>query len=223
MVLLDAVLVYRINDPAAFVLSQKHLKPAIDRMFRAAAVNVAAGQRLNDFLVAQTSGDAQSIDAIRGIVRDRLLNNMNGRLKALDAQGDGFGVEIERIDLTAYLPPEAKLAFDSVLTASQKADQNVAAANTAAELRRQGAQREADRRISAAQAVALERTVSANVETTSIVAIERTRGATAGLEQQAYRSGVGDVLRKAGTVIVVDPQSGQRMLITGPSTGRRTR
>lgn len=223
VVLLDAVLVYRINDPAAFVLSQKHLKPAIDRMFRAAAVNVAAGQRLNDFLVAQTSGDAQSIDAIRGIVRDRLLNNMNGRLKALDAQGDGFGVEIERIDLTAYLPPEAKLAFDSVLTASQKADQNVAAANTAAELRRQGAQREADRRISAAQAVALERTVSANVETTSIVAIERTRGATAGLEQQAYRSGVGDVLRKAGTVIVVDPQSGQRMLITGPSTGRRTR
>ena len=217
VVLLDATLIYRITDAAAYVLSQDHVAPAMDRMFRATAVRVTAGQGLNDFLVAQTTGDAQSIDAVRGVVRERLLNGMNGRLKTLNAQGAGLGVEVERIDLTAILPPEAKLAFDSVLTAGQKADQNIAAANTAAELRRQGAQREADRVISAAQAAALERTVSANVDTTSIIAIERTQGARAGLEQQAYRNSIGAVLGKAGAVIVVDPKNGRRILLTGPN------
>jgi len=216
VVLLDATLIYRITDATSYVLSREHVAPAMDRIFRATAVGVTAGQGLNDFLVAQTTGDAQSIDAIRGVVRERLLGGMNNRLKALTAQGAGLGVEIERIDLTALLPPEAKLAFDTVLTAGQKADQNIAAANTAAELRRQGAQREADRVISAAQAAALERTVSATVDTTSIVAIERTSGARTGLEQQAYRNTIGTVLGKAGAVIVVDPKSGRRILMTGP-------
>jgi len=223
VVLLDATLVYRITDAAAYVLSQDHVAPAMDRIFRATAVRVTAGQGLNDFLVAQTTGDAQSIDAIRGVVRERLLNGMNNRLRALDAQGAGLGVEIERIDLTALLPPEAKLAFDSVLTAGQKADQDIAAANTAAELRRQGGQREADRVVSAAQAVALERTVAATVDTTSIVAIERTSGARTGLEQQAYRNSIGTVLGKAGAVIVVDPKSGRRILMNGPNLSTSTR
>ena len=221
VVLLDATLTYRITDATAYVLSRDHVAPAMDRIFRATAVNVTAGQGLNDFLVAQTTGDAQTIDAIRGVVRERLLNGMNNRLKTLNAQGAGLGVEIERIDLTALLPPEAKLAFDTVLTAGQKADQNIAAANTAAELRRQGAQREADRVISAAQAAALERTVSATVDTTSIVAIERTSGARSGLEQQTYRNTIGTVLGKAGAVIVVDPKSGRRILMTGPGMSPR--
>jgi membrane protease subunit HflK len=221
VVLLGATLVYRINDAAAYVLSQSHVAPAVDRMFRASAVQVAAGQRLNDFLVVDpTAGvtGAQSIGAIRGAVRDRLLSTMNQRLKTLDAEGAGLGVEIDRIDMTAYLPPAAKLAFDSVLTAGQRADQNIAAANTAAELRRQGAEREADRLTSAAQAVAIERTTNANVDTTSISAIEQAAGtARSGLEQQTYRNNIGTVLGKAGTVIVVDPQSGQRVLMTGPN------
>jgi regulator of protease activity HflC (stomatin/prohibitin superfamily) len=142
---------------------------------------------------------------------------MNARLKALKAQGAGLGVEIDRIDMTAWLPPKAKLAFDAVLTAGQRADKNIADANTAAELRRQGAEREADRLISAAQAVAIERTTTATVDTTSITAIERTTGARVGLEQQAYRNGIGGVLGKAGSVIVVDPNSGQRILMNGPN------
>ena len=222
VVLLDATLIYRINDAAAYVLSQTHVAPAVDRMFRASAVQVAAGQKLNDFLVVDSvegaATGAQSIGAIRGAVRDRLLATVNQRLKTLEAQGAGLGVEIDRIDMTAYLPPAAKLAFDSVLVAGQRADQNIAAANTAAELRRQGAEREADRLTSAAQAVAIERTTNANVDTTSISAIEQAAGnARSGLEQQAYRNNIGTVLGKAGTVIVVDPQSGQRVLMTGPN------
>jgi membrane protease subunit HflK len=232
VVLLDATLIYRIVDPAAYVLAQDHVAPAVDRIFRASAVRVAAGQNLNDFLVVQSPAGvdgapaaapgAPSIEAIRTAVRERLLNSMNARLKDLTDRGDGLGIEIDRIDLTALLPPQAKLAFDAVLTAAQKADQNIAAANTAAELRRQGAQREADRLLSAAQAVALERTVAATVDTTSITAIERTTGSHAGLAEQAYRNTIGTVLGKAGAVVAIDAGSGQRVLMTGPprpSTG----
>jgi modulator of FtsH protease HflK len=220
VVLLDATLIYRITDPATYVLSQDHVAPALNRVFRAAAVEVAAGQSLNDFLVAQpTSGPAsgQSINAIRAAVRERLLNTMNRRLKALNDQGLGQGVEVDRIDMTAWLPPEAKLAFDAVLTAGQKADQNIAAASTAAELRRQGADREADRLLTTAQATAVERTTAATLDTTSISAIERTSGARAGLAEQAYRASIGQVLGKAGQVIVIDPNSGHRLLLNGPS------
>jgi regulator of protease activity HflC (stomatin/prohibitin superfamily) len=223
VVLLDATLIYRITDPAAYVLSQDHIAQALDRLFRASAVRVAAGRGLNDFLVvSQTAADTsdaggQAVDAMRAATREQLLTNINARLKALNAHGDGLGVEVDRIDMTALLPPQAKVAFDAVLTAGQKADQNVAAANTAAELRRQGAAREADRLLSAAQATALERTVGANVGTTSISAIERTSGARQGLEQQAYRDNVGAVLAKAGSVVVVDPGSGQRIIMSSPN------
>jgi regulator of protease activity HflC (stomatin/prohibitin superfamily) len=221
VVLLDATLIYRITDPAAYVLSQNHVIPALDRMFRATAVGVAAGWTLNDFVVAQDAnanpnGAGSTVSAMRGAVRDQLLARMNGRLKALEAQGAGLGVEIDRIDMTALLPPEAKLAFDQVLTASQKADQDIAAASTAAERRRQGAQREADRSISAAQASAIEASTNANVDTANILAIEQTRGSREALAQQAYRDGVGQVLAKAGSVITVDPRSGARFIIPAP-------
>ena len=44
---------------------------------------------------------------------------------------------------------------------------------------------------------------------------ERTSGARSGLEQQAYRAGIGPVMAKAGTVIVVDPKSGARFIMAG--------
>jgi regulator of protease activity HflC (stomatin/prohibitin superfamily) len=218
VVLLDASLIYRIADPTAYVLAQDHVAPAVDRLFRAAAVEVAAGQSLNDFLVFQSTGDRTgepSIEAVRGAVRDRLLKSLNSRLENLTVRGAGLGIEIDRIDMTAWLPPEAKQAFDAVLTASQKADQDIAAANTSAELRRQGARREADRLISAAEAAALERTVAASVDTASIGAIERTPGSHVGLAEQSYRNTIGGVLAKAGAVVAIDPKSGGRLLTNG--------
>jgi regulator of protease activity HflC (stomatin/prohibitin superfamily) len=217
VVLLDATLIYRITDPADYVLSQDHVSPALDRLFRATAIGVAAGWSLNDFVVTQeTNAPGQSISALRGEVRDQMLSRMNARLKQLDAEGAGLGVEVDRIDLTALLPPRAKLAFDQVPVAQQKADENIASANTAAERRRQGAQREADRSISAAQATAIEATADANVDTSNIVAIEKTRGSREAVEEQTYRSQVAQILGKAGSVITLDPKSGARFIIPAP-------
>ncbi len=225
VVLLDATLTYRIVEPVAYVLSQDHVEAAMDRMFRATAVQVVAGQKLNDFMAVEPSagGNADAVvDARRAAARNRLLNGINARLKALETQGAGLGVVIERIDITPTLPPRARVAYEAVATATQKAEENIAAANNAAELRSQGADQEAERLVSAAQAVAQERITQASVDTRSISAIERSAGAVrTGLEQKAYRDNISSVLAKAGQVIAVDPNSSPRMVISGPNPAAR--
>ncbi len=216
VVVLDAILNYRISDPVSYVLREEHVYPAMDRMFRATAVEVAASQVLNDFVVSG-SGQTLTITSVREAVRQRLQDGLNRRLKELDAKGIGLGVEVQRIDLTPQLPPVAKVAQDQVLAALQKAEQNKAAAQVAGENRRQGADQEALRIKGDAVAVAQERTTQASTDTARITAYEKSAGsARSGLEQRYYRDNIGSVLGKAGSVLVVDPASGQRVLTNGP-------
>jgi regulator of protease activity HflC (stomatin/prohibitin superfamily) len=221
VVFLDAKLTYHIVDPRAYVLSQVHIQPGLDRMFRAAAVRVTAGYGLNDFLVAQPNAvggaGAQSITALRTAVRDDLLSGVNGKLQELNKEGVGFGIQVDRIDLTAWLPPEAKTAFDAVLTATQVADQQVAAARTAAELRRQGAEREGDRVTSAAQATASEGITSASVNTAPIKALaaQETTQNKGTVMLRAYNERIPSIMNSAGSVTLVDPQGGSRFVLPG--------
>jgi regulator of protease activity HflC (stomatin/prohibitin superfamily) len=221
VVLLDAKLIYRIVDPRAYFLSEVHIGPALDRLFRSTAVQVTAGFGLNDFLVAQTATtDAarnQSVVALRAAVRDDFSKVMNAKLAGLADKGVSLGVEVDRIDLTPSLPPEAKVAFDQVLTASQRADQQVAAARTAGELRRQGAQREADRLKSAAEATANETVTSATVDTATIKALigEETNQTRANVMLHAYTDKASEIMNRIGSVTAVDPQGGARIVLPG--------
>lgn len=221
VVLLDAKLIYRIVDPRAYFLSQVHVEPALDRLFRATAVRVTAGFGLNDFLVTQTNapspaGNASAV-ALRAEVRDDFLKVMNAKLAQLNDKGVGIGVEVNRIDLTPTLPPEAKIAFDQVLTATQQADQQVAAARTAGELRRQVAQREADGLVSAAQATANESISSATVDTATIKALDSqiTNQTRESVMFQAYVDRVTQIMNRVGSVTAVDPQGGTRFVLPG--------
>jgi regulator of protease activity HflC (stomatin/prohibitin superfamily) len=221
LVLLDATLIYRITDPRAYIISEAHVAPALDRAFRAAATKVTAQWTLNDFLVAQqsegTAQAGQSITAMRTAVRDDLLREVNSRLEGLAAAGASLGVAVDRIDMTAWLPPEAKLAFDAVLTATQKADQQVAAARTDAERRRQGAQREGDRLLSEAEATANELIVAATVDTAKITAIENeeTDQNREGLLLNYYRAYMSDIMSRIGSANLVGPNSGARLVLPG--------
>src|SRR4029077_10581571 len=58
VVVLSASLIYRITDPMAYALAESHVAPALDRLFRAATVQITAGRGLNEFLVVET-GDEQ--------------------------------------------------------------------------------------------------------------------------------------------------------------------
>lgn len=224
VVLLTASLIYRIDDPIAYALEESHVSPALDRLFRATAVSITAGRNLNDFLVVQTkereADNNQSTIAAaarRSVVRESLLKTMNDRLHALDAAGAGLGVEIEQINLTPSLPPDAKAAFDKVLVATQAADRGVAMARTDAERRRQQADREAEQMVSAAQATATETVSKASVDTASILALvhdERSFQSRDSLLLQQYRARVANIM-STGRVTLVDPKSGVRVVLPG--------
>jgi membrane protease subunit HflK len=220
VVLLNATLIYRINDPISYALAQTHVAAALDRLFRATTVHITAARNLNDFLVVQsnaTAGQDQNMPALRGEVRSSLIQAMNARLHALAEGGAPLGVEIERIDMTAWLPPQAKSAFDAVLIASQTADRGVAVARTDAERRRQEASRLRDQLLADAQARAQEFTSTATVNTAAILALEHeatpeTRGS---LLLREYRAKVADIMNKVGSATLVDPEGGTRMLLPG--------
>ncbi len=218
-VLLDAMLTYRITDPAAYVVARDHVGPALDRLFRTSAIDVAGRQSLDDFLVAQpdrSAGQAvQTVAAIRQKVRDDLLALLNARLAALGNTGAPLGIMVDRIDLTAWLPPQAKLAFDALLVAEQVANQGLALAHTQALRTRQEADRESRRVLDSAQAAAAERISTATAEISPVLALETeaAQPARAGLLMDAYRSRVAAILNSAGEVVVVDGAGGNRLLL----------
>jgi regulator of protease activity HflC (stomatin/prohibitin superfamily) len=231
VVLLSATLIYRIDDPIAYALSQRHVPAALQRIFRASAVYVTAGRDLNQFLVVNnpvssittTGGGATSgaaggrVTALRAEVRDRLLENINDRLQALAGAGASLGVHIERVDMTPWLPPQAKSAFDEVLVAAQSADREVADARTDAERRRQGAAQLSEQLVASAQARAQELVSDAGVNTAGIVALEReeTPMTRSSLLLQDYRSRVAQVMKRVAAVTLVDPKSGARFVMPG--------
>ncbi len=214
-VLLDAVLTWHIADPAAYAVSRDHVALALDRLFRAAAVTVAGRQGLDDFIVVQGDRDDDAQAAKRQQMRDALIASLNGRLAAL---GSPLGVTVDRIDLTAALPPQAKLAFDALLVAGQVADQGIAAAHTTALRTRQEADRETRRVLDSAHAAAAERVSMATSEVSPVLALEAegARPARAGLLLDAYRSRAADILHRAGSVVAVDPSGGNRLILPAP-------
>jgi modulator of FtsH protease HflK len=229
VVLLSATLVYRIDDPIAYALSQRHVAAALQRLFRASAVYVTAGRDLNQFLVVNNPAASTvtavgavvaprgAVTAMRAEIRDRLLEDVNDRLQALASAGAPLGVHVDRVDMTAWLPPLAKSAFDQVLVAAQAADQEVAEARTDAERRRQGAAQLSEQLVASAQARARELVSNAEVDTAGIVALEReeTPMTRSTLLLQQYRSRVGEVMKRVGAVTLVDPKSGVRFILPG--------
>ncbi len=222
VVLLNATLIYRISDPVGYSLAKDHVAAALDRLFRATSVHVTAGRNLNDFLVVQAgtaSGNAAegAVRALRAEIRDAVLQTMNARLRELADAGATLGVEIQRIDMTALLPPDAKSAFDAVLVASQAADRGLAMARTDAERRRQEAERDRDQLLAAAEAAARELVSNADVNTAGIIALEheetpQTRGS---ILLREYRSNVASIMNRVGSATLVDPQNGTRVVLPG--------
>jgi regulator of protease activity HflC (stomatin/prohibitin superfamily) len=213
VVLLDASLIYRISDPAAYYVNQPHVPRALRRAFTAAAVTVVAGHDLDDVLVARPGRMAAgALAALRQEVRESLLAEVNRRLAGL-----ALGVLVTRVDVTAALPPSAKLAFDGVLTAAQLADQGIAAARTEAERTLQQAARDHDRILTEASAAAAERVSTARANVAIVVALEAqaTPATRATLMDRAFRDEAAAVLAKAGRVTTVDPAGGARVILPG--------
>jgi membrane protease subunit HflC len=206
VVLLDVTLTWRVDDPAAYFLAQNHVEPALDRLFRAAAVHVAAGHALDDFLVVDQNRAAAGRAAATARVRDEILAAINDRLRDAAANGASLGIEITRLDLTASLPAAAKLAFDSVLTATQVADQGLAQARTD------------DRLLNVARASAAERVSAARAHTDEVFALasQVKPENRENLLDEVYRDRIAKIVARIGQVTAVDPRGGPRLIL--PST-----
>jgi regulator of protease activity HflC (stomatin/prohibitin superfamily) len=218
----ETTLYYRVTNPGAYLLSRDHVEPALQRLYRASAAMIASGHDLDDFLVARPEDATHAVGADvagrRQALRGGMAAAINERLAALRRESSDLGVEVSRIDMVALLPPLAKAAFDDVLTASQIADQTVAAARTDAAHITQEAQRTYDRSRSEAEAAAEEQVRVASAETADVGVLhgEITPANRDSLLAQYYRDRIGIVLRKIGQVTTIDMRGGQPIIIQGP-------
>jgi regulator of protease activity HflC (stomatin/prohibitin superfamily) len=219
VVVLDATLVWRIRDAAAYVVAADHVPAALRRLYLASALALAARRDLDQFLIArpERGGASAAAQARRQALRGDLAREINARLTALADAGAPLGVEVTRVDADALLPPAAKLAFDSVLDAAQMADQGLAAARTDAERIGQAAARESDRLLDEARAAAAERIAHAREVTAGIAAVASglTPDSRTAVLDQLYRQRLADVLRAAGSVTAVDGTA-SRVILPGP-------
>jgi len=217
-VLLDATLTWRITDAAAYLVARDHVLAAMQRLFVASATSVAAGRSIDDFMAvrAEQGHDSQA-QALREAVRGDLVRAVQTRLDALAAAGAPLGVEVTRADVDALLPIAAKPGFDAVLEATQLAEEELASARTDAAITHQTADQERDRVLTRAHAAAVEQVGDASTQVATITALagQTTPEGRPGLLEQLWRERVNAILHQAGSVVLVDPKGGTRLILPG--------
>jgi regulator of protease activity HflC (stomatin/prohibitin superfamily) len=220
---LQASLLYQITDPAAYVLAAEHVGPALQRIFVASAVAVAASRDIDTILVARPELDAAANAASRASreqLRADLMNAMNRRLDDLANIGTGasLGVKVSRVDLAAAIPSGAKSAFDYVLIATQQADRDIAEARTGAAMTALRANQDRDRTLTDADARAEEKVTEARSRTASVAALAKGSPGLTGemLESRIYYDRIGPLLAKAARVDTVDSNGGISLMLPGP-------
>lgn len=174
---LDAQVIYRVTDPRSWLIARDVLEPTLERLFCTAAVRACAARSLDGVLVARpdlvergdVAPDRGAIDARdRDSLRTELMQAMNARIEALAAAGGPLGVRVDRIDITAQLPPKAAGAFRNVLDARQNAERDWNEAKAESERTRQRAEVDAIEIVKSAEARAGDILTDARVKTSGL-------------------------------------------------------
>jgi regulator of protease activity HflC (stomatin/prohibitin superfamily) len=182
-------------------------------------VRVCAARDLDAILVARPElvGADSTIAAQRERLRGDLLQGINDSLADLKGSGAGIGIEVARVDLQSTLPRNTASAFNAVLTASQQAEKAVAEARTDAAWAMQTANQTADRSLEVARAQASERLAKAQTDTSTVLVLTRSMKdkTDPGLPLRMYRERMRTILAKTGSVTMVDPKDGSRLIVPG--------
>ena len=219
VVQLDVRVFYNVTQPSGFVLQGEHVLPALDRLVTRSAVALTAARDLDTILVARPEligSDTQAAER-RERLRGDLVQGINQQLAALNATGQGLGLEVVRVDVQSSLPGPAVNAFNAVLTASQQAQKAVANARNDAAKLSQTATQQADRTVEQARAQASERLAKAQADTSAIASLAKVQqaGSDPGLLLRLYRERLPNILGQAGSVTSVDPKDDSRLIIQG--------
>ncbi|WP_434668969.1 SPFH domain-containing protein [Klebsiella sp. B345] len=220
VVQLNMQVFYRISDPLRYVLQRDHINALLDRLAQRAATLVSAGRDLDTILVARPEmmqNDSHAAQE-RSRLRSDLKQMMEHDIQRLANSSNNPGITIERIDVSSALPDSAVEAFNSVLTASQQAERDVAQAQNDATLQLQKAQQQADRVLQQAEASSSETHAQAEVATQTITKLAQTRATAngAGMLQRIWRDRIATVLSHAGSVVTVNPQDNSQLILPGP-------
>jgi regulator of protease activity HflC (stomatin/prohibitin superfamily) len=223
---MDAQLFYQVSDPVAYMIAADHVRAALERLFIASTISVAASRSLDSILVARPEVAAQTIEAAkRERFRADLLHAVNARLAGLAAAGAGLGITVGRVDLVPSIPGAAKSAFDNVLVVSQSADTAVAQARTAAQIASQDANSKKDKIATNATASAEEVVTNAKAQIASIAALAQQSGDMSRSMQMTrlYQDRVEPLLKKAGGIEVLDKGGAAHTILPGVYTPRNRR
>lgn len=219
IVQLDVRVFYKVSDPRTYVLQYDHVLPALDRLVTTNALAVCAARDLDRILVARPElvaskqGDAEQ----REQLRKELVTQINQALGDLEQKGAGLGITAIRVDVQSALPQDSLNAFNSVLTASQEAEQNLADARSDAARITQQASQQADRSLQVAHANASERVAKAQADTLAVnyLAASIQNRTEPDLLMRVYRERMPLILKNAGSIITLEPHSDTRLIISG--------
>ena len=219
IVQLDVRVFYKVVDPYEYVLQQDHVVPALDRIVARTAVSVCASRDLDTILVARPELVAEQNDIAgqRERLRGDLLNGVNARLAALRNSHAGLGIELTRVDVQSSLPHPTVSAFNTVLTATQMVERNLAEARNDAAWTVQNATQAADRILQVANAQASERLSKAQTDTATILQLAQSihDRVDPGLSMRVYRERMAAILAKAGSVTMVDAKDESHLIVPG--------
>lgn len=217
IVQMDVRVFYKVVDPYEYVLQQERIAPALDRIVARTAVSVCAARDLDTILVARPELIAEQSDVAgqRERLRGDLLNGVNARLAALRNDHAGLGIELTRVDVQSSLPHATVSAFNTVLTATQMVDKTLAEARNDAAWTVQNATQAADRILQVANAQASERLSKAQADTATIQQLSQSikDRVDPGLSMRVYRERMAEILKKAGSVTMVDAKDDSRLIV----------
>ena len=214
VVQLDISVFYRVNSPMDYVLQGEHVIPALDRLVERAAVAVCAARDLDTILVARPEMVSNDMNAAqqRERLRADVQRNVEQNLQHLAQSGSSLGITLERVTVQSMLPATTVTAFNAVLTASQKASQAIATANTDASLIRQKSTQLADQTRQTAQAQAREKVAKAQADTAMVARLANTPH-DPDLLARVYRERIAAILAQAESVITVSPQDDANLIL----------
>jgi regulator of protease activity HflC (stomatin/prohibitin superfamily) len=219
VVQLNVRVFYKVSDPRAYVLQYDHLLPALDRLVTRSALAVCAARDLDRILVARPElGASNQSDAEqREQLRKELVDQINLALGDLTQKGASLGINAIRVDVQSSLPQDTLNAFNSVLTASQLAEQALADARSDAARIIQLATQQADRSLQVASATASERVAKAQAETSAVnyLAVSIQNRTEPDLLMRVYRERMPLILKNAGSITMVEPNSDTRLILSG--------
>ena len=219
IVQLDVRVFYKVIDPYEYVVQQRaHLPPALDRLVTRSAVVVCAARDLDTILVARPELLAAQSDAAsqRERLRGDLLRHVNAAPCAAARERCRSGNRSRRAWMCSHrCRARQSRAFNTVLTASQMVDRNLAEARNDAAWTVQNATQAADRLLQVANAQASERVSKAQTDTAAVLQLAQSMSdrVDPGLPVRVYRERMAAILAKAGSVTMVDPKDDSRLIV----------